>query len=60
MEKLILCECGTIVRGRDEQQLLGAARSHMERNHPAVAREITDEELLALSHEDPLAGEPQD
>jgi predicted small metal-binding protein len=51
--RLILCECGTVVRGRDEQELLRAARGHMETNHPAIAAQISDDELLALSHEDP-------
>jgi hypothetical protein len=53
--RLILCECGTIVRGGDEQELLRAARGHMESNHPAIAEEITNDQLLALSHEDPSA-----
>jgi predicted small metal-binding protein len=51
--RVILCECGTVVRGDDEQELLRAARRHMETNHPAIAERITDDELLALSHEDP-------
>lgn len=50
---VIVCECGTIVRGDDEHELIGAARGHMQANHPAIAEEITDEELLALSQEEP-------
>ncbi len=53
MARIIACECGTVVRGEDEQELLRGGRRHMEANHPAVAREITDEELLALSEEEP-------
>jgi predicted small metal-binding protein len=52
MAGIIDCECGTVIRGADEQELLHGAREHMQRNHPAIAAEITDEELLALSHED--------
>jgi hypothetical protein len=53
VSRLILCECGTVVRGGDERELLDAARRHMDTNHPAIAKQISDDELLALSHEDP-------
>jgi hypothetical protein len=53
--RIIVCECGTVLRGRDEDELLVAARGHMRTNHPAIAPQITDEELLALSHEEPSA-----
>jgi len=55
MVRIIFCECGTVVRGGDEQELLRGARLHMETNHPAIAAEITDVQLMALSHEDPSA-----
>jgi predicted small metal-binding protein len=53
MARIIVCECGTIVRGNSEQELLAGGRLHMASNHPAVAEQITDEELLALSEEEP-------
>jgi hypothetical protein len=55
MAKIILCECGTVLRGPDDQELLAAARKHMRTNHPAIADHITDEELMALGHEDGAA-----
>jgi len=58
MKQVIVCECGTIVRGDDEQALLVHARGHMESNHPAVAAQITDEQLLALSQEEPAPEAP--
>ncbi len=51
--RIIACECGTIVRGKSTEELLAVGRRHMESNHPAVATQITDEELLALSEEEP-------
>jgi predicted small metal-binding protein len=57
MNQVIVCECGTIVRGEDEQELLGHARAHMQSNHPAIAAQITDEQLLALSQEQPTPRE---
>ncbi|HTY95501.1 MAG TPA: hypothetical protein VMB91_00560 [Solirubrobacteraceae bacterium] len=55
MGHTIVCECGTVVRGDDERQLLGRARGHMQANHPAIAAQITDDDLLALSQEEPAA-----
>jgi predicted small metal-binding protein len=52
MARIIVCECGTIVRGDSEQELLHGARAHMQSNHPAIVTVITDAELLALSHEE--------
>src|SRR6516165_7219064 len=51
--RLIDCECGTVVRGASVEELLRQARVHMKSNHPAIAEEITDDELLALSYEEP-------
>ncbi|MGO9488460.1 MAG: DUF1059 domain-containing protein [Solirubrobacteraceae bacterium] len=56
MKQVIVCECGTIVRGDDEQELLREAHVHIRSNHPAIAAQITDQELLALSQEEPTTG----
>jgi len=53
MARIIVCECGTIVRGDSDQELLAEGRRHMASNHPAIAERITDEELFALSQEEP-------
>lgn len=60
MRNVIVCECGTVVRGDDVRELLGNARGHMQANHPAIAEQITDEQLLALSQEEPLPRESSD
>ena len=57
MVRVIVCECGTIVRGDTDRQLLAEGRRHMRANHPQVAEQITDDELLALSQEEP-GGQP--
>ena len=56
MSHAIVCECGIVVRGESERELLEHARGHMESNHPAIATEITDEQLLALGQEEPERG----
>ncbi len=53
MKQVIVCECGTIVRGDDEPELLSNARGHIQANHPAIAAQVTDAQLLALSQEQP-------
>ncbi len=52
MAKRIVCECGYVVRGEDDDQVVALGREHMESNHPAIAAVITPEELLALAEED--------
>lgn len=51
--RVIVCECGTIVRGDTEQELLAEGHRHMAANHPQIAERITDGDLLALSQEEP-------
>ena len=54
MRNVIVCECGTVVRGDDVRELLASASGHMQANHPAIAGQITDEQFLALSQEAPV------
>jgi hypothetical protein len=51
--RVIVCECGTLVRGDTERELLSEGRRHMVANHPQIAEQITDGDLLALSQEEP-------
>lgn len=52
MGKMIRCECGYVVRGEDDQQLLAAAHEHIEADHPDMVTQITDSQLLAMSEDD--------
>lgn len=47
--KLINCECGQIVRGETEDELLRAAEDHIRRDHPELVGKITRGDLLAMS-----------
>jgi predicted small metal-binding protein len=52
MAKRIVCECGYIVRGEDDERVVELGREHMQANHPAIAAVITAEELLEMAEED--------
>jgi predicted small metal-binding protein len=52
MSKRIVCECGYIVRGEDDDQLVELGREHMQANHPAIAAVITAEQLLEMAEEE--------
>jgi predicted small metal-binding protein len=52
MAKRIVCECGYVIRGEDDDRVLALGREHMEANHPAIAAVITDEQLLEMSEEE--------
>jgi predicted small metal-binding protein len=51
MAKLINCECGFVVRGEDEEELLRNAEEHVNRDHPELVGKITREDLLRMAEE---------
>jgi predicted small metal-binding protein len=51
MAKLINCECGQVVRGEEDEELIENAMSHIEQNHPELVGKISREDLLAMSEE---------
>jgi hypothetical protein len=52
MGKMIRCECGEIVRGEDEQQVLAAANEHIQAAHPDQADSFNDSQLRAIMEDD--------
>jgi predicted small metal-binding protein len=52
MAKRIVCECGYIVRGSDDGQLVELGLEHMQANHPSIAVVITTDELLEMAEEE--------
>lgn len=51
MAKLINCECGRVVRGDSDEELLANAEEHVNRDHPELVGKITREDLLAMAEE---------
>ncbi|MCI0141738.1 DUF1059 domain-containing protein [Arthrobacter bambusae] len=46
MAKLIRCECGFVVRGDTDEEVIGAIRGHLARDHPALLQAVSREDLL--------------
>ena len=51
MSKLINCECGQVVRGETDEELLANAEAHVNRDHPELVGKITRDDLLAMAEE---------
>jgi predicted small metal-binding protein len=52
MSMLINCECGYVVRGEDDEDLVQRAEEHIGRDHPELVGKITREDLLAMAEEE--------
>jgi predicted small metal-binding protein len=52
MAMLINCECGRVVRGENEDELVAAAEDHVNRDHPELVGKITRDDLLAMAEEE--------
>jgi predicted small metal-binding protein len=52
MAKLINCECGQVVRGRNDEELVAAAVEHVNNDHPELVGKLRREDVLAMAEED--------
>jgi len=52
MSKLINCECGQVVRGRTDDELVAAATDHVNSDHPELVGKLTRDDILAMAEED--------
>jgi predicted small metal-binding protein len=48
MARQITCECGQIVRGETEDELVDLTLDHLRSDHPQLADRITRDEIVAL------------
>jgi predicted small metal-binding protein len=49
MAKLINCECGQVVHGESDDELVANAEAHIERDHPELVGKVTREDLLGMA-----------
>jgi predicted small metal-binding protein len=48
MARQINCECGQIVRGETEAEVVELTREHLRTAHPALADRVTNDDIVAL------------
>ncbi len=51
MAKLINCECGTVVRGADDDEVVANAEAHVGQDHPELVGKISRDDLLGMAEE---------
>jgi predicted small metal-binding protein len=51
MAKLVNCECGQVVRGDDDDDLVRKVEAHVVEHHPALVGKMTREDILAMAEE---------
>ena len=51
MAKLINCECGQVVRGESDDELVANAQAHIERDHPELVGRVSRDDLLGMAEE---------
>ena len=45
MAKQITCECGAVIRGGTDDEVVSGARAHMRTDHPDLLGKVTDDDL---------------
>ena len=51
MAKVINCECGQVVRGQTDDELVVNAEAHVNRDHPELVGQLSREDILAMAEE---------
>ena len=51
MAKQITCECGHVIRGETEDEVVLGAREHMRQDHPELLDKVSRDELLGWIEE---------
>ena len=52
MAKLVNCECGEVVRGNTDEDLLVAINAHLNRDHPDLVGKVNPQDILAMAEEE--------
>ena len=51
MSPLINCECGRVVRGDTEDEIVVAVEQHVAEDHPDLVGKLSREDILGMSEE---------
>lgn len=52
MRKVINCECGEVVRGNSDQEIVAAVKEHLTRDHPELLEKLSTEDILGMAEEE--------
>jgi predicted small metal-binding protein len=52
MEKVINCECGQVVRGKNEDELVANVEEHVRTDHPQLVGKMSRKDILAMAEAD--------
>lgn len=51
MAKLVNCECGAVVRGDTDDDLIAAVEKHVDEHHPDLVGKLSREDIMAMAEE---------
>jgi hypothetical protein len=51
MSRLVNCECGKVVRGASDDEIVAAVEKHVYEDHPELVGKLSREDILAMSEE---------
>lgn len=51
MAKQITCECGAVISGTTEDEVVAGAREHMRTDHPDLLDKVSQEDLVGWIEE---------
>lgn len=51
MAKLVNCECGQVVRGNTDDELIANVEAHINRDHPDLVGKLSRDDILAMAEE---------
>ena len=49
MAKVINCECGQVVRGETDDELVASVEEHVRTDHPELVGTMSREDILAMA-----------
>lgn len=51
MGRVINCECGQVIRGENDEELVERAQQHINENHPELVGKLTRDDVLGMAEE---------
>ncbi len=52
MRKIVNCECGEVVRGESDGELVARVEAHVREAHPELAGKLSRDDILGMAEEE--------